>query len=224
MYLNNIIICNGKNNLHRKVLLIILVLYLFLSIKVSDNVDTDNLSKDTDENDTARSNSSSDTEDDNEMESERTIADSSSEFMLFRCSDEKCIKWYRSMDRCESHILSGVHVYPPEKMSLVDAAIRTYKTQTDKISSNAANASTTTVLLTHPNDLNYLEQGWALARSQPNKCFTKQQIEFLVEKYEEGQRSGYKWNPAAVAMANIFVGIKKSEFASLDNEKREDKW
>ena len=140
MYLNNIIICNGKNNLHRKVLLIILVLYLFLSIKVSDNVDTDNLSKDPDENDTARSNSSSDTEDDNEMESERTIADSSSEFMLFRCSDEKCIKWYRSTDRCESHILSGVHVYPPEKMSLVDAAIRTYKTQTDKISSNAANA------------------------------------------------------------------------------------
>ena len=45
-----------------------------------------------------------------------------------------------------------------------------------------------------------------------------------MEKYEEGQRSGYKWNPAAVAMANIFVGIKKSEFASLDNEKREDKW
>ena len=118
MHLNNIIICNGKNNLHPKVLLIILVLYLFLSIKVSDNVDTDNLSKDPDENDTARSNSSSDTEDDNEMESERTIADSSSGFMLFRCSDEKCIKWYRSMDRCESHILSGVHVYPPEKMSL----------------------------------------------------------------------------------------------------------
>ena len=86
------------------------------------------------------------------------------------------------------------------------------------------NASTTTVLLTHPNDLNYLEQGWALAQSQPNKRFTKQQIEFLVEKYEEGQRSGHKWNPAAVAMANIFVGIKKSEFASLDNEKREDKW
>ena len=63
-----------------------------------------------------------------------------------------------------------------------------------------------------------------MAQSKLNKRFTKQQIEFLVEKYEEGQRSGYKWNPAAIAMANIFVGIKKSEFASLDNDKREDKW
>ena len=208
-HLNNIIICNGKNNLYPKVLFIILVLYLFLSIKVSDNDDTVNLSKDPDENDTTESNSSSDTEDDIEIRSETTIADSSSEFLLFRCSDEKCIKWYRSMDRCESHILSGVHVYPPEKMSLVHAAIRTYKSQTDKILSNAANALTTTDLLTHPNDSNYLEQGWALVQSKPNKRLTTQQIEFLVEKYEEGQRSGYKWNPAAVAAVSIFVGIRK---------------
>jgi hypothetical protein len=134
------------------------------------------------------------------MRHEHPELDSSSGFAIFRCSEAQCIKWYRSIDRCEDHIATGKHVHPPAKLSLLDVAVKTFKAQTDRVFSK----STTTMPMNTTFDLSTngttcLSEGWALPQPKLNKRFTREQIAFLVEKYDEGERSGNKWNPAVVA-------------------------
>lgn len=121
-------------------------------------------------------------------------------FLIFRCNDSQCVKWYRTIDRCEDHIAAGKHVYPTTKFSLLDVAVKTFKAQTEKITSIPAMTLTTHDTCTPlVNNSQRLLEGWALPPPKSNKRFSKEQIAFLVEKYDEGERSGSKWNPSAVA-------------------------
>ena len=140
-----------------------------------------------------------DIDEDDSMQDKQPELDTSTGFAIFRCSEAQCIKWYRSTDRCEDHIAMGKHVYPSAKLSLLDVADKTFKTETDKVFSkstvtmpmNATSASST-------NSYTRLLEGWALPQPKLNKRFTSEQIASLVEKYDEGERSGNKWNPAMV--------------------------
>ncbi len=153
-----------------------------------------------DENDDSQSEcSSTDTEEDNQMDESQSILDTSTSFAVFRCNDPQCTKWYRSIDRCDDHIASGKHVYPQKKLSLLDTAVKTYKAQTEKIVPKVALVlPTQNTSLRSMNDLTCLDEGWALPQSKSNRRFSKEQTAFLVEKYNEGERTGHKWNPTAV--------------------------
>jgi hypothetical protein len=109
------------------------------------------------------------------------------------------MKWYRSIDRCEDHIASGKHVYPTEKACLLDVAVRTFKTETDKFVSKSTITLPMNTTFTLPMSSSCLLEGWALPQPKVNKRFTSEQIAFMVEKYDEGEQSGNKWNPVAVA-------------------------
>ena len=139
------------------------------------------------------------------MDVEGPVEDSNTGFLVFRCSDSQCIKWYRSIDRCDDHIISGKHVYSEKRLSLLDTAVHAYQCQTDKISSHSSLAlSKDNATVQHTNTSHALVEGWALPQPKSNKRFSKEQIAFLVEKYDEGERSGHKWNPAAVASVSKF--------------------
>ena len=141
-----------------------------------------------------------DIDDADAMPDEQPVLDSSSGFAIFRCSEAQCIKWYRSIDRCEDHIATGKHVHPSTKLSLLDVAVKTFKTQTDKVfSKSTITMPMITTSTSHANSSACLSEGWALPQPKLNKRFTREQIAFLVEKYDEGERSGNKWNPAVVA-------------------------
>ena len=71
-----------------------------------------------------------------------------------------------------------------------------FKTQTDKVFSKSTMTMTTnTTSASSTNSSTCLFEGWALPQPKLNKRFTREQIGFLVEKYDEGERSGSKWTP-----------------------------
>ena len=136
--------------------------------------------------------------------SSKPVVDDKTGFVLFRCSDSNCAKWYRSFNRCEDHIVSGKHVYPSTKVTLIDAAIETYKSYSDKIiRNNKINVSTINSTTESFNSSSTIAEGWALPQPRSNRRFTKEQIAFLVEKYDEGERTGHKWNPSTVAAVSL---------------------
>jgi hypothetical protein len=127
------------------------------------------------------------------MDESQSILDTSTSFAVFQCNDSQCTKWYRSIDRCDDHIASGKHVYPQKKLSLLDIAVKTYKTQTEKIVPKVALVlPTQNTCLRNMNDLTCMDEGWALPQSKSNRRFSKEQTAFLVEKYNEGERTGHK--------------------------------
>jgi hypothetical protein len=141
-----------------------------------------------------------DVDEDDAMQDKQPELDTRTGFAIFRCSEAQCIKWYRSIDRCEDHIATGKHVYPSAQLSLLDVAVKTFKAQTDKVFSKSTIAMPmNTTSDSSTNSSTCLFEGWALPQPKVNKRFTSEQIAFLVEKYDEGERSGNKWNPAVVA-------------------------
>lgn len=143
--------------------------------------------------------------DDHSMPIDKPVEDSKTGFLIFRCSDARCVRWYRSIERCEDHILLGKHQYASTKTSLLDTATVTYKNQTEKIATNSsARVATNNADPLDTNVKNCLDEGWALPQVKSHKRFTKEQIAFLIEKYNQGESTGHKWNPAAVATVRTF--------------------
>lgn len=184
---------------------------MIIPTKIIDN-DSDATSSSEEENeDGLTENSSMDSNEEDQTTTEGPVEDSSAGFIIFRCSDPQCIKWYRSVLRCEDHILSGQHVYPTAKLSLLDTAVTKYKIKTDQIDF-ARDLTSTTNIATSPvtSDSCSLFEGWALVQPKSNKRFSSEQIAFLVEKYDEGERSGNKWNPTSVAAVSFLFNLSST--------------
>ena len=179
------------------------VMTVYLACVEKDGDDSSSVDEEDDECDNLTEDSTMNADDDIDMSVSRPIEDSSTGFLTFRCNDGQCQKWFRSIDRCESHIISGKHVYSKVKLSPLDTAVHTYESQTDKIGSHSAVAFPMAHIGPQTVDtLRSLGEGWALPQPRSRKRFSAEQITFLVQKYEEGERSGNKWNPAAVALVS----------------------
>lgn len=189
---------------------------MITSTKIIDNNFDETSSSDEENEDCLSEDSSTDLNEEDQTETEGPVEDSTAGFVVFRCSDSQCVKWYRSVVRCEDHIVSGRHIYPTAKLSLLDTAVTTYKIKTDQIDFDRDLTSTTNVA-TSPitSSTCLLAEGWALVQSKSNKRFSSEQIAFLVEKYDEGERSGNKWNPAAVAAVSILFTLSLSTILVL---------
>ena len=179
---------------------------------LEDNQDDIESIEQQDENaDHSNEDSSIDADDENQMDVGEPVEDSNTGFLVFRCSDSQCIKWYLSIDRCEDHIISGKHVYSENRLSLLDTAVHAYQFQTQKISSHSGlTLSTDYATSQHTNTSRALVEGWALPQPKLSKRFSKEQIAFLVDKSDEGERSGHKWNPATVASVSGFSLLLKT--------------
>lgn len=148
---------------------------------------------------------------DEQLDKEKPIEDSSSGFIIFRCSDNNCLKWYRSFGRCEDHIISGRHAYAEEKHTLLDTAVQIYQIKCDKLVIDCHPQATPNLTGdSKASVFSSLVQGWALVQPKAIKRFSQEQISFLTEKYDEGEKTGSKWNPSAVALVKIY-------FSQFDN-------
>jgi len=114
-------------------------------------------------------------------------------FVTFDCPDPACLKWTRSYRRMETHIVSGKHVYQPKKLSILDNAAHIYKNRLDNV--NYQSFSPVTSVSSVPFSSNTtishmmaLRQGWVLPTAKPSTRFTKEQIGFLVNKFNEERR------------------------------------
>jgi hypothetical protein len=108
----------------------------------------------------------------------------------------------------ETHIASGKNEYQPKKLSILDNAAHIYKNRLENVGyqsfnpsasiSSAASASITAISGTTA-----LHQGWALSVAKLSTRFTREQIEFLVNKFNDGETSGHKLDPLSLAMVTI---------------------
>ena len=152
----------GNKNIHQMVRFI-LSNHLFTVLTITTGPgDLDEKSEDEKNNDFSSNDSSSSGDDqDDGTTGIRPIADHATGFLLFRCTDSDCVKWYRSFDRCEDHIISGKHVYPATKLTLIDTAIETYKEHVERIVSNN-NFNVSAVDSVAKSSFDMLVEGWAL--------------------------------------------------------------
>lgn len=122
-------------------------------------------------------------------------------FVTFDCPENHCTMQFRREDRLHAHLLLDSHKIIVPSFRLLDKAIIMYKAglQSDNhkhvphmsVNNNDASAITATD--------DRLAEGWALLNARPRVPFTIQQRSYLDEKYNEGEKSGAKWDAASVA-------------------------
>ncbi len=118
---------------------------------------------------------------------------------LFFCPEEGCIKSFQKHSSLEKHIDYGCHRYVLEYESLYDRAMILYATKLEQGSADVPQIDVdTTVNL--DTDL-VLPKGWALKSSAKRKRFNEVQKKYLTDVFNNGQSTGRKANPEAVAQS-----------------------
>jgi hypothetical protein len=139
--------------------------------------------------------------------------DRSSTFVTFNCSTPGCVKQYRLYSNLVKHHDRGDHLFMPDKINLRDRAILMYKDRAESVKptqihqlNNFTVVHSTSVSGDDDepqkevdNNHHYQQQGWALSKSKTMIRYSPEQIKYLIEKYNEGEASGHKWNPSAVS-------------------------
>jgi hypothetical protein len=158
----------------------------------------------------------------------------SSAFVTFNCSTAGCVKQYRRFGNLIKHHARGDHVFKPDKVTLRDRAILMYKDRAESVKPNQIhelnhfNLVSSTSMSSDDDDddanderkeqvdttLNQEEQGWALSESKSAIRYSPDQIRYLTQKYDEGEASGHKWNPATVACVSDTEMCEPSTLAS----------
>ena len=126
-------------------------------------------------------------------------------FVTFDCTEANCVMQFRREDRLRAHLLIGSHKFVTSSSSLLDKAILMYKeTMINDDARRIPSMSTASIAVT-PSSFrkSKLEEGWALFQPRPNVKFTLAQKTYLNEKYDEGEKSGGKWDPNRLAEVRI---------------------
>ena len=124
-----------------------------------------------------------------------------SNFGLFSCPEEECIKRYQWFSSLQRHLDCGRHHLAIENESLFDRAIVGYSERLDVQSSSVPNILTE-VSKERSVENPLLPMGWALRSSQVKRTrFTANQKDYLTKKFDLGEISGWKSDPKSVARA-----------------------
>ena len=112
---------------------------------------------------------------------------------LFQCPNEGCICVYQTYNALENHTFGGKCDLREER-TLLDRAKVIYNTKlaegTDVISTECESSQSTR---------DPPVKGWALKTTKSSKRFSEAQRSFLDRKFNIGQETGHKLNPASVA-------------------------
>ena len=129
----------------------------------------------------------------------------SSSFVTFDCTEPHCVMQFRREDRLRAHLLIGSHKTVASSLRFLDKAAVLYKEaiSADNVRqipslSAASSFDTTSSRVKH-----IPKEGWALFYPRPTVKFTPTQKSYLNEKYEEGEKSGAKWDPNRLAEASV---------------------
>ena len=125
---------------------------------------------------------------------------------LFLCPEEGCTMAYQRYFSLEQHIQCGKHKRSLEpRETLLDRAMIAYTYELEKPgASTAIELPTDSVCLTREQNSNVPEaslcMGWALKSSFSRKArFSPSQKDYLMKKFEIGEKTGRKLDPGTVA-------------------------
>ena len=142
--------------------------------------------------------------DDEAMEVDNSVPSTgSSGFVTFDCPEHHCVMQFRREDRLHAHLLLGLHKTLAPSFRLLDKAILMYKDglESDNHKQVPQLSASTSVVSSVTSMSDRLSEGWALFRPRPRVAFTINQRSYLEERYDEGERSGAKWDANSVSQA-----------------------
>ncbi|XP_076105602.1 uncharacterized protein LOC143073719 isoform X2 [Mytilus galloprovincialis] len=130
---------------------------------------------------------------------------------VFTCPEDGCIATFLKYGQLCNHLDRGKHTFPKnnlnikERTQITHASLMESKSSAEKVlhsgTTHAIQAEST------------LKKGWALKNKREVKRFSKEQIEYMTEKFQFGESTGYKCDPDDVAKEMRHVknskGIRK---------------
>lgn len=130
---------------------------------------------------------------------------------VFTCPEDGCISTFLKYGQLCNHLDRGKHTYPKnnlnikERTQITHASLMESKSSAEKV----LHSGTTHALQAEST----LKKGWALKNKREVKRFSKEQIEYMTEKFQFGESTGYKCDPDDVAKEMRHVknskGIRK---------------
>ncbi|KAK2565423.1 hypothetical protein P5673_010481 [Acropora cervicornis] len=134
------------------------------------------------------------------------IKEEDSNTAIFSCPEEDCIKTFARYSSMHRHLDFGKHQHALEQSTLLDKAAIGYAQKLEGQCEAVPEL-----------DADMLQKGWALKSSASHRCrFTYKQKKYLTEKFQQGERSGRKSDPASVApsMMSAMDSQEKRMFSS----------
>ena len=127
-------------------------------------------------------------------------------FVTFDCPEPRCTMQFRREDRLRAHLLGGSHRFIDYSCSLLDKAALMYKDSLENdYPKQVPLLPVANITIRSPAPLkNNLKEGWALFSPRKKVLFIPAQCAYLNQKYDEGEVSGAKWDPVAVANVSLF--------------------
>lgn len=116
---------------------------------------------------------------------------------LLACPNEGCVKMYQRHSSLEKHLLFGQCKMMPEKHTLFDLAKKKY--HAILVEGTRLAVSTSPLLCDTSESVSNLPEGWALKAAKKATRFSDTQKKYLEEKFNIGQTTGQKQDPAIVA-------------------------
>jgi len=125
---------------------------------------------------------------------------------VFDCPEPGCTASFLKHGHLVNHLDKGIHKYVRENINSMDFAIKAFKSNLQKCARQIPpflKASSENIIKELPQKCNIslieLKQGWAIKPATVCRQMDQDQINYLLEKYNEGERSGKKWDPKKLA-------------------------
>lgn len=167
----------------------------------ADLKDDQNDGKDDDDNDIDDDCDNDDDDDDDHGESVGHDSDKPKD-ALFSCPEEGCTKSYQRYSSLLNHIECGLHKRSLECETLYDRAIMGYASRLEQGATAIPELGLGKEVRITAYSAPSLPMGWALKCSRARGArFSTKQKEYLSAKFQIGERTGLKADPASVATA-----------------------
>ena len=122
-------------------------------------------------------------------------------FVTFDCPEPRCVMEFRREDRLNAHLLLGTHKIIDSSCRLLDKAILMYKDGISRDAPDKVPFLSTQISSDSSSKagVKMLEEGWGLFRPRTRAPFSIAQRSYLDQKYNDGEKSGAKWDPESIA-------------------------
>lgn len=118
---------------------------------------------------------------------------------IFGCNENSCILTFKTEEEAQAHMDAGDHVKELESMSAFDTIRKKWADTVVGISNQPhIRAPDSTPGESTVSEVSR-QKGWALKTTKDRKRFEEKVKKFLIEKFNEGERTGNKPEPSSVA-------------------------
>lgn len=123
----------------------------------------------------------------------------------FPCTEAGCVKVFQTYSGLEAHLSTGRHVLNAQRETLLDSAMRMYASKMESVRliphilplQEAFDSLSNSEHIAEGREL----AGWALRQTKQAVRFSDNLRDYLLQKFDEGERRHQKFDPRTIASA-----------------------